>query len=108
MREEFLSKRNYRPARFFLSTNDRSIAHGIIIRPQFVLTRRSGGIGRRAGLKIRWPSGRVGSSPTSGTKEPLQNGSKVNDVTKHLRDYFDLFLPSGFLFPMICRERATK
>ena len=29
--------------------------------------RRSGGIGRRAGLKIRWPQGRVGSSPTSGT-----------------------------------------
>src|SRR5439155_5370206 len=28
--------------------------------------RRSGGIGRRAGLKIRCPSGRVGSSPTFG------------------------------------------
>src|SRR4051794_18732711 len=28
---------------------------------------RSGGIGRRAGLKIRCPRGRVGSSPTSGT-----------------------------------------
>ncbi len=82
MREEFLSKRNYRPARFFLSTNDRSIADGIIVCLQFVLTRRSGGIGRRAGLKIRWPSGRVGSSPTSGTKEPLQNGSKVkNEVS---------------------------
>ena len=31
--------------------------------------RRSGGIGRRAGLKIPWPSGRVGSSPTSGTSQ---------------------------------------
>src|SRR6266571_4429027 len=31
-----------------------------------VALRRSGGIGRRAGLKIRWPSGRVGSSPTFG------------------------------------------
>src|SRR6266540_1808804 len=30
-------------------------------------SRRSGGTGRRAGLKIRWPSGLVGSIPTSGT-----------------------------------------
>jgi hypothetical protein len=29
--------------------------------------RRSGGIGRRAGLKIRCPKGRVGSIPTFGT-----------------------------------------
>src|SRR5262249_22048924 len=29
-------------------------------------TSRSGGTGRRAGLKIRWPSGRVGSIPTFG------------------------------------------
>src|SRR5689334_2142944 len=29
---------------------------------------RSGGTGRRAGLKIRWPSGRVGSIPTFGTR----------------------------------------
>jgi hypothetical protein len=28
---------------------------------------RSGGTGRRAGLKIRWPQGRVGSTPSSGT-----------------------------------------
>src|SRR5215211_4087005 len=35
--------------------------------------RRSGGIGRRAGLKIRWVQARVGSSPTSGTaKKYLQ------------------------------------
>jgi hypothetical protein len=31
--------------------------------------RRSGGIGRRSGLKIRRPQKRVGSSPTSGTSE---------------------------------------
>src|SRR4029079_14316955 len=31
---------------------------------------RSGGIGRRAGLKIRLPSGSVGSSPTFGTHQP--------------------------------------
>ena len=30
--------------------------------------RRSGGTGRRAGLKIRWPQGREGSIPFSGTK----------------------------------------
>jgi hypothetical protein len=28
--------------------------------------RRRGGIGRRAGLKIQWPQGRVGSSPSAG------------------------------------------
>jgi hypothetical protein len=28
---------------------------------------RRGGIGRRAGLKIQWPQGRVGSSPSAGT-----------------------------------------
>ncbi len=30
---------------------------------------RSGGIGRRAGLKIQWPSGRGGSSPPFGTNK---------------------------------------
>src|SRR5215208_393180 len=35
-----------------------------------VRSRRSGGIGRRAGLKIRWPSGLVGSIPTSGIASP--------------------------------------
>src|ERR1041384_6495603 len=29
--------------------------------------RRRGGTGRRAGLKIQWPQGRVGSSPSAGT-----------------------------------------
>jgi hypothetical protein len=36
-------------------------------RPYHRRTRRSGGTGRRAGLKIRWPQGRVGSTPSSGT-----------------------------------------
>ena len=31
-------------------------------------SRRAGGTGRRAGLKIRWPQGRVGSTPMPGTK----------------------------------------
>src|SRR5581483_12391304 len=31
---------------------------------------RSGGTGRRAGLKIRFPSGSVGSIPTFGTRSP--------------------------------------
>ena len=35
---------------------------------------RDGGIGRRAGLKIRWGSPRVGSSPTLGT---IQRFNKV-------------------------------
>ena len=33
----------------------------------FNSVRRAGGTGRRAGLKIRWPQGRVGSIPMPGT-----------------------------------------
>ena len=57
-------KQDYRPARFSLST-ERS-RHG----PWYTRCSscRSGGIGRRAGLKIRFPPGSVGSSPTSGTR----------------------------------------
>jgi hypothetical protein len=33
---------------------------------RFHPNRRRGGIGRRAGLKIQWPQGRVGSSPSAG------------------------------------------
>ena len=39
--------------------------------------RRSGGTGRRAGLKIPWPQGREGSTPSSGTRlfpEPVHGG----------------------------------
>ena len=36
----------------------------------FSMETRSGGTGRRAGLKIRWPQGRVGSTPSSGTNLP--------------------------------------
>src|SRR3990170_4619003 len=35
----------------------------------FFHLRRSGGTGRRAGLKIPWPQGREGSTPSSGTSE---------------------------------------
>src|SRR6266705_4263322 len=46
-------------------------AHRTIVKGRLVgatmLRRRSGRIGRRAGLKIRFPSGSVGSSPTFGT-----------------------------------------
>src|ERR1700755_426687 len=38
-----------------------------------VPSRRSGGTGRRAGLKIRWGQLRVGSSPTFGTRGSLRN-----------------------------------
>ncbi len=34
-----------------------------------------GGIGRRRGLKILCPQGRVGSSPTRSTKNPDYNGA---------------------------------
>ena len=36
---------------------------------------RSGGIGRRAGLKIPCPSGRVGSTPSSGTNTKGPSGA---------------------------------
>src|SRR6185436_9685776 len=36
---------------------------------------RRGGIGRRAGLKIQWPQGRVGSSPSAG-KPPFFIGKR--------------------------------
>src|SRR5436305_8416971 len=43
--------------------------HGLMQAPTAatVALRRSGGTGRRAGLKIRWGQLRVGSSPTFGT-----------------------------------------
>jgi len=45
-------------ATFFLSPDAGFVASGCL--------RRRGGIGRRAGLKIQWPRGRVGSSPSAG------------------------------------------
>jgi hypothetical protein len=45
----------------------------------------SGGTGRRAGLKIRWPQGRVGSIPSSSTN-----------------------LPSGFFRNGIARQTASE
>ena len=40
--------------------------------------RRGGGTGRRSGLKIPWPSGRVGSIPTPGTnRRSLSPGSSL-------------------------------
>src|SRR6266511_3696539 len=43
--------------------------------------RRSGGTGRRAGLKIRWPSGSVGSIPTFGTVQRTIARVKVGVLT---------------------------
>jgi hypothetical protein len=42
----------------------------------FLRARRRGGIGRRAGLKIQWPQGRVGSSPSAGN--PSGNGHQFS------------------------------
>lgn len=39
-----------------------------------------GGIGRRDGLKIRYPKGCVGSSPTPGTKTSSKAGEVLNAV----------------------------
>lgn len=51
--------------------------------------------GRRAGLKIQCPQGRVGSSPTSGThvKELLATRQKLFSF---LHFEFDLVPPQGF------------
>ena len=38
----------------------------VLIRSFRLSKSRRGGIGRRAGLKIQWPQGRVGSSPSAG------------------------------------------
>ena len=53
------------PARFPLA--ERIDAHDNHRKLLQIKPCRSGGIGRRAGFKIQWPQGRVGSSPTSGT-----------------------------------------
>ena len=41
---------------------------------------RRGGIGRRAGLKIQWPQGRVGSSPSAGNEFSIQ--CSMSDVER--------------------------
>ena len=43
------------------------------VTPSTIAYGRSGGIGRRAGLKIPCPSGRVGSTPTSGIVVPQRS-----------------------------------
>src|SRR3989442_14843313 len=43
---------------------------------------RSGGIGRRAGLKIRWPQGRVGSTPSSGTRILFKRSAQILPLSK--------------------------
>ena len=57
------------------------------------LQRRSGGIGRRAGLKIRYPRGCEGSIPSFGTT--IQN------------DDDDGFPPPGFLVRRLWSDRAA-
>jgi len=42
-----------------------------------VLQSRRGGIGRRAGLKIQWPQGRVGSSPSAGNPSTVPSIRKL-------------------------------
>src|SRR5438045_2709169 len=51
--------------------------------------RRRGGIGRRAGLKIQWPQGRVGSSPSAGNRLDLSlaraNNQALHEHSSHTR-----------------------
>jgi hypothetical protein len=42
--------------------------------------RRSGGIGRRAGLKIRFPPGSVGSIPTFGIERDCASPDALESV----------------------------
>ena len=44
---------------------------GIVYNTSVVNTRRCDGIGRRAGLKIRWWRHRTGSTPVTGTNTPF-------------------------------------
>jgi uncharacterized RDD family membrane protein YckC len=62
------------------------------------LPRRSGGIGRRAGLKIRSPRGGVGSSPTSGTifNDCLEPGA-LRLMPSAAPNPFEELPPAGFL-----------
>ena len=45
--------------------------------------RRSGGTGRRAGLKIRFPSGSVGSIPTFGIDELVRLAASGTQATRY-------------------------
>src|SRR3990172_166438 len=91
--------------------------------------RRSGGTGRRAGLKIPWPQGREGSTPSSGTTfspcrsrgrtGSLPSAGRVRKVwnsntkrrKKHIikRKLFSLpFLPSGCFIKYHCIFNQIK
>jgi hypothetical protein len=52
----------------------------------FQLLARSGGTGRRAGLKIRWPQGRVGSTPSVYT-DRFQNKRKLGEYAIYAAFY---------------------
>jgi hypothetical protein len=56
---------------------------------------RNGGTGRRAGLKIRWPQGRVGSSPTSGILKKQRPARSVGRRKEGPSSSFPQRCPNG-------------
>ncbi len=68
----------------FRSTERTQLLHNC---PSLLYERRprpSGGIGRRAGFKIRCPQGRVGSSPTSATEAVARGANADTDFKAQL------------------------
>jgi hypothetical protein len=63
----------------------------------FLSRRRRGGIGRRAGLKIQWPQGRVGSSPSAG------NSVKTGISRGKLAELQQVFLGRRIIIAGLCR-----
>src|SRR5712692_9058322 len=63
--------------------------------------RRAGGTGRRAGLKIRWPQGRVGSTPMPGTKSIFDSLLRTRNFADR-RIFPSLFHP-GFIVARCCQ-----
>ena len=82
------SRRHGRPSRWGLSPFFRTRRRGRRPAAGYDEPGRSGGTGRRAGLKIRCPSGRAGSTPAFGTGSP--SGFAAQELVKalHARENF--------------------
>ena len=71
-------------------------------------SRRSGGIGRRDGFKIRFPQGSVGSSPTSGirrVRKPDSGSSSMGYVIGMFLVVLALAAGLGAVFYMFSGQR---
>ena len=58
--------------------------------------RRGGGTGRRAGFKIRFLHGSVGSIPTLGTTSSIRSRALVNFSSKYLRRSLQRYSPDWY------------